>query len=149
LFNGLVYVLLETKKGCSTFWAKFSQTHLVTLPTIAGLAPGKIITATSLQTCNFAVIGSRNLNRVARFFLAHNTKDGKMYQMYCKMYKMVVKYPKCPENISTFSPSIQGPQKFSQIGIIGLKINHLAALVDESFFFWRRRRRRRRRRRCH
>jgi hypothetical protein len=33
-------------------------------------------------------------DRVARFFLVHDTKTGKMYQKH-KMYKIVIKYPEC------------------------------------------------------
>jgi hypothetical protein len=38
-------------------------------------------------------------NRVARFFLVHDTKTGKMYQMNTKLYQMVLKCPRCPYNI--------------------------------------------------
>jgi hypothetical protein len=48
-----------------------------------------------------------------------------------KMYHMVIKYPKCPINISNGHTifkhfPIKGLPKFTQIGIFGLKINHLA-----------------------
>jgi hypothetical protein len=39
---------------------------------------------------------------------------------------MVVKYSKRQEYKTTFS--LQGPPKFTQIGILGLKRNHLATL---------------------
>jgi hypothetical protein len=46
---------------------------------------------------------------------------------------MVIKYPKCPSKIPDGHKIYQhfpilGPPKFIQIGIFGLKINHLATL---------------------
>jgi hypothetical protein len=52
------------------------------------------------------------------------------------MYPMVIEYPKSPSNstngnkIYQYFP-IYGPPKFTQIGIFGLKINHLATLSSE------------------
>jgi hypothetical protein len=43
---------------------------------------------------------------------------------------MSVKYSQWTLNSSTFSN--QGPPKFSEIGIFGLKTNHLATLVSSS-----------------
>jgi hypothetical protein len=47
---------------------------------------------------------------------------------------MVIKYPKHPSNIPNGHKiykhfPIEGPPKFSQSGIFGLKTNHLATLV--------------------
>jgi hypothetical protein len=57
-------------------------------------------------------------NRVARFFLVHDTKTGKMYQINTNV-------PNGPKISQHFQIS-----KFSQIGIFGLKRNHLATLVS-------------------
>jgi hypothetical protein len=57
-------------------------------------------------------------------------KRGKMYQITTK-YQMALKYTKCPKydhKISQHAP-LQGPLKFTQIGIFGMKIYHLATLV--------------------
>jgi hypothetical protein len=50
------------------------------------------------------------------------------------MYQMVIKYPKSLQNIPNGHKinqhfPIQGPPKFTQIGIFGLKTNPLATLV--------------------
>jgi hypothetical protein len=63
---------------------------------------------------------------VARFFLVQHTKTGKMYQI-------AIKYTKWRENwpngytIYHHLP-LQDPPKFTQVGIFGLKIYHLATL---------------------
>jgi hypothetical protein len=41
---------------------------------------------------------------------------------------MATKYTKWPQNRPN-GPKMQEPSKFTQIGIFGLKINHLATLV--------------------
>jgi hypothetical protein len=70
--------------------------------------------------------------RVARFFLARDSKTVKMYQMNTKftlnsrkISPMSLKYYKLPKQHFP----IKSPQKFTQIGIFGLKINHLATLL--------------------
>jgi hypothetical protein len=77
-------------------------------------------------------------NRVARFFLVHDTKSGTNVPNEHKMYQMVIKYTKYPyvnipngHKIFQLFP-IWGPRKFTQIGILGLKINHLATLDQNS-----------------
>jgi hypothetical protein len=50
------------------------------------------------------------------------------------MHQMVIEYPKCPLNITDGHKiyqhfRIKGIQKFTQISILGLKINHLATLL--------------------
>jgi hypothetical protein len=82
---------------------------------------------------------------VARFFLVHdkpvkctkliqNVPNGhKISQMSInipnvhKISQMSIKYSKMPYNISTFSSP--RPSKFTQNGIFGLKICHLATLA--------------------
>jgi hypothetical protein len=55
------------------------------------------------------------------------------------MYQMVITYSKCLKNIPSghkinkYFP-IQGPPKFTQIGIFGLKRNPLATLAEPEFF---------------
>jgi hypothetical protein len=49
------------------------------------------------------------------------------------MHQVVIKYPKCPQNVPNGHKIyhyflIGGPENFSQIGIFGLKTNHLATL---------------------
>jgi hypothetical protein len=65
--------------------------------------------------------------RVARFFLLRTYQIGKnipnehkLYQNSHKIYQMVIHYTHFP---------FQGPPKFTQIAIFGLKINHLATLL--------------------
>jgi hypothetical protein len=63
-----------------------------------------------------------------------NTKTGKNVPNEHKMCRMIIKYPKCPKNIPNDHKiyqhfPIQGPPKFEQIGIFGLKINQLATLM--------------------
>jgi hypothetical protein len=85
--------------------------------------------------------------RVARFSLVHGTETGKMYQINTryipnghKIHQMVIKYTKCPLIIPNGHKMyhhfpIYGPLKFTQIGIFGLKINHLATLLWMKAFF--------------
>jgi hypothetical protein len=54
------------------------------------------------------------------------------------MYQMGIKYPKWSYSIPNGDTifihfPIYGPPKFTQIGIFGLKINHLATLFPSSF----------------
>jgi hypothetical protein len=55
--------------------------------------------------------------RVAGFFLVHDTTTGKKQ----KIFQMAIRYIKF---------SNLNPPKFTQIGIFGLKTNHLATLLD-------------------
>jgi hypothetical protein len=78
-------------------------------------------------------------SRVARFFSAQHTKTGKMYQNGGKIYQMPVKYAKWTENrpngLKIFQHlPLQDPPKLTQIGIFGLKRNHLATLTDSRMF---------------
>jgi hypothetical protein len=73
-------------------------------------------------------------NRVARLFLVHHFKTGKNQRNYYQIYQRAVKYFKWPYNrpnvhkIYNHLP-LQDPPKFTQTGIFGLKIYHLATLV--------------------
>jgi hypothetical protein len=75
--------------------------------------------------------------RVARFFFVHHTKMGRNIPNYHKIYQMALKYTNWPQirpnvhKIYQLLP-LQGPPKFIQIGIFGLKIYHLATLVEIS-----------------
>jgi hypothetical protein len=69
------------------------------------------------------------------FNCGQHTKTGKMYQKTTKyIYQMAIKYFQWPQNrpnghkIYQHFP-LQYPPKFTQIGIFGLKTNHLASLV--------------------
>jgi hypothetical protein len=62
------------------------------------------------------------LGAVARFFLVHNTKNRKTVPNEHTMYQMTI-------NICLHFP-IRDPENFSQIGIFGLKTNHLATLAQ-------------------
>jgi hypothetical protein len=73
--------------------------------------------------------------RVARFFLLQHTKTGGNIpddQKYTiQVYQMAINYIKCPENLPNSHKiyqhcSLQDPPKFTQIGIFGLRIYHLA-----------------------
>jgi hypothetical protein len=73
--------------------------------------------------------------RVARFFPTQYTKTGKRYQIATKITKWPKNVPNgcntvkiAKECTKTFQ--FQSPPKFTQIGIFGLKTNHLATLVS-------------------
>jgi hypothetical protein len=71
--------------------------------------------------------------RVARFFLVQLTKAGKICQNGHWIYQMVIKYSKWkwnrPNGHKIYQHiSLQDTRKFTQIGIFGLKICHLATL---------------------
>jgi hypothetical protein len=56
------------------------------------------------------------------------------------IYQMVIKYSKCPLNVPNGHKifqhfHIRDPEIFSQIGIFGLKTNHLATLVTTEALF--------------
>jgi hypothetical protein len=58
-----------------------------------------------------------------KFLFAKHTKTGKRYQMTTKyMYQMDVR-----NSNDNYFP-IQGPPKYTQIGIFGMKMYHLATL---------------------
>jgi hypothetical protein len=68
------------------------------------------------------------------YFLVHDTKIGKNVPNEHKMYQRIIKFPQWLQNIANGHKiyqhfSITGPTKFTQIGIFGLKRNHLATLV--------------------
>jgi hypothetical protein len=66
------------------FWAIFIQTHLVTL--LLQLPSSSI----EMQQDSRTIADPYRpllMNRVARFFLVHDTKAGKMYQMNTKCTK--------------------------------------------------------------
>jgi hypothetical protein len=69
-----------------------------------------------------------------QIFLDEICQNGGKYTKFPLKYQMVIKYTKWPKYIS-ISHYIyqhflfQGPTKFTQIGIFGLDIFHLAALV--------------------
>jgi hypothetical protein len=73
-------------------------------------------------------------SKVARLLLAKYTKTCANIPNYRNTYQMVNKYTKFLSNISydhkiyPHSP-FQGPPKYTQIGIFGKKICHLAKLV--------------------
>jgi hypothetical protein len=78
--------------------------------------------------------------RVARYFLTQFTKRGKILSN-CKlpnvhkMFKMAAVYLfQMAQEYTNLFP-FQGPQKFTQIGILGLKIYHLATLLNILLFF--------------
>jgi hypothetical protein len=70
------------------------------------------------------------LTRVARFFLVHDTKPGKMYQLNTKCTKWSQSIPNVRKifQMAIKYSSIFPSPKFAQLGIFGLKINHLATL---------------------
>jgi hypothetical protein len=55
------------------------------------------------------------ITRVERFFLAQHTKTGKIYQKAIKDTKL---FP------------IQGPPKYAKFVISGIKLHHLATVID-------------------
>jgi hypothetical protein len=67
------------------------------------------------------------VTRVARFFLVHDTKTRKMYQIKTKCNKWSQNIPNGHKIYQHF-PN-HGPPKLTQISIFGLKINHLATLL--------------------
>jgi hypothetical protein len=73
--------------------------------------------------------------------LVQHTKRGKNVPKRGEIYQMSIKYAKWPENWPNGSHKIyqhlpsQDPPKFTQIGIFGLKINHLATLIEGRALF--------------
>jgi hypothetical protein len=51
-----------------------------------------------------------------------------IYQMAINIYQMAGKYSKWPKIYQHFP--FQGPPKYTQIGILGMKIYHLATLFQ-------------------
>jgi hypothetical protein len=74
---------------------------------------------------------------VARFFLVQTYQIGKTIPNDHKLYQTGINYTKWQQNIPNehkiyqYFP-FQGPPKFTQIRIFGLKINHLATLLGRS-----------------
>jgi hypothetical protein len=71
--------------------------------------------------------------RVARFFLVQTYQNGKSVPNGHKLYQTAIYYTKWPEIIPNYRKIFQhflfkGPPKYTQDGIFGLKINHLATL---------------------
>jgi hypothetical protein len=62
--------------------------------------------------------------RVARFFLVQHTKTGKIYQIITTFTKWLLSV-KIYQHLR-----LQDPPKFTQIWIFGLKIYHLATLLE-------------------
>jgi hypothetical protein len=74
------------------------------------------------------------LNRVARVFLVQTYQNGKNIPNDHKIYQTALNITKLPKNIPTGHKTyqhfpLQGPPNFTQIGIFGFKINHLATLL--------------------
>jgi hypothetical protein len=81
----------------------------------------------------------RLITRVARFFLVQHTKTRKIYQI-------TIKCTKWPQNILDGGKNrptghkinqhlpLQDPPKFTQIGLFGLKICHLATLLVKIYW---------------
>jgi hypothetical protein len=72
--------------------------------------------------------------RVARFFLAQCTKTVKNIPNYHHIYQMSIKYFKWPYNRPNVYNMyqhlpLQDPPKFTESGIFGMKICHLATLA--------------------
>jgi hypothetical protein len=70
--------------------------------------------------------------RFARFLLVQHTKTGKTYQMTIKYTKWSQNIPngrKIDNNMCQYL-SLQDSPKFTQIGILGLKLYHLANLFS-------------------
>jgi hypothetical protein len=62
-------------------------------------------------------------------------KDHKLHQTaICTLYQMAVKYTKIGRKIYQHF-TFQGPQKYTQILIFGLKINHLVRTTASTFHF--------------
>jgi hypothetical protein len=75
-------------------WRKFAQSDH------AGHGSTRKKTKTLSQLLSIGMSSCRQeWTRVARFFLVHDTKTGKMYQMNRKCTKMVIKYLKSTQNI--------------------------------------------------
>jgi hypothetical protein len=84
-------------------------------------------------------VSGRRFSRVARFLLMQFTKTGKNLPIYYKItkwpkiYQIAIKYARWPYSIPNGHKMYQhfrfrGPPKFSQSGIFGLKMYHLATL---------------------
>jgi hypothetical protein len=77
------------------------------------------------------------IRRVAIFFLVQNTKTGENIPNDHKIYQMALKFFQWPQNTPNGHKiyqdfSLQDPPKFTQMGIFGLKTNHLATLLIRS-----------------
>jgi hypothetical protein len=73
--------------------------------------------------------------RVARFLLIRDSQTGKMYQINTEYFPNVLKiFQMAIKDINIFQS--KALQKFTQIGIFGLKTNHLATLVTMLILMW-------------
>jgi hypothetical protein len=69
-----------------------------------------------------------------QIFLGPNMPNWEKYNKWPKLCQTAINYTKWPYNIPNGHKNIQqlpfkGPPKFTQIGIFGLKTNHLATLI--------------------
>jgi hypothetical protein len=77
-------------------------------------------------------------SRVARLFSVKYTKTWRNVQKRSQHFQMATQYNKCPLNIPNghkiyqYFP-FQGPPKYTQGGIFGMKIFHLASLLPSCF----------------
>jgi hypothetical protein len=68
---------------------------------------------------------------VARYFLKQYTKNVGKYTKLPQLYQIALEFTKWSQNFPNYRKIYQqGPPKFTQIGIFGLKIYHLATLVE-------------------
>jgi hypothetical protein len=67
------------------------------------------------------------------FSWSKHTKMGKNIPNYHTLYQTSIKYTNGHKIYQHFL--FQGPPKFTQIGIFGLKINHLATLLEPKIVF--------------
>jgi hypothetical protein len=78
-------------------------------------------------------------SRVARFFLVHTYQKGKSIPNNHRLYHTAIYYTKW-SNIIPNGRKIyqhfpfQGPPEYTQSGNFGLKINHLATLMERAKF---------------
>jgi hypothetical protein len=73
------------------------------------------------------------LEQGCQIFLGTTFQKGKKYTKLPKIYQIAIKYAKWPERMSNGRKiyqhlPLQDPQKFTRIGIFGLKIDHPATL---------------------
>jgi hypothetical protein len=84
----------------------------------------------------FGGILFQHSGQVCQIFLDLKFQNGGKYTKLPLNYQMVTDYTKCPKYIlnchRAYQPfQFQGPRKFTQIGIFGLKIYHLATLIPD------------------
>jgi hypothetical protein len=69
------------------------------------------------------------LSRVARFFSVKHTRKWKNTPKFHIRYQIAIKYSKWLGKCTYKNFPFQGPSKYAQIGIFGMKMFHLAILV--------------------